>query len=143
MRVCILSMKGNFNRDLGQGVQIYMHELWTYLQSRMAPHDSVQKAELGTGNNASVRKISFTLLSVMKSFRDYDIVHMPAPVMLNPRTRGSTVTTLHELFMISETNPLLERLTQPGYGPAIAKLSVIDKLIYKQIMGSDYLLPNR
>jgi glycosyltransferase involved in cell wall biosynthesis len=124
MKVGILSMKGNFDKTLGQGVQTYIYEIWK--------HTGYDKIELGFGKG-SIAKVSFTLSSMLHDYSKYDIIHMPAPIMMNPRARKK-VTTLHELYAIPEGHPLYN----PKKGGWIQ--NAIGGMIKNQIMKSDYLL---
>ena len=138
MNVCMLGMKGNFDKNLGQGVQTYNYQIWNNLKRIMKGPDRIEKAELGFGNSASARKITFTISEMLHSFSNFDLVHMPCPIMFNPRGKGTTVTTLHELVVLEEGHPLLK-----GGGQKQNPVSsFIGRSINDQIMGSDYLLPN-
>lgn len=141
MDICILGMKGNFNKNLGQGVQIYNYQIWNNLKHKLKPPSHIYKAELGFGNTLTIRKITFTLAQAMHNFSKYDLVHIPSPIMFNPPGRGQKVTTLHELFLLEKNHPLR------NYGKPNIKIhnpltEFIGESILNQIMGSDYLLPN-
>ncbi len=141
MNVCILGMKGNFDKNLGNGVQTYNYQIWNNLRRIIKHPDHIEKVELGYGSMPITRKTTFTIAQVFQDFSKYDIVHMPSPIMFNPRGKNSTATTLHELFLLEKDNPLLKR---EDSGPTIQNPldSFIGKSIRRQVMESDYLLPN-
>ena len=142
MQICTLGMRGNFDKNLGQGVQIYNYQIWNNLKRIVRPPSNVEKVELGFGESPITRKISFTIAEMLYSFSKYDIIHMPSPVMFNPRTKGSTVTTLHELFLIEKDHPLASNAPSPSLNVQTLPSSFIDARIRMQIMESNYLLPN-
>lgn len=139
MKVCMLGMKGNFDRNIGRGVQINAQELYTHLKEKMG--NKIEKAELGYGNAKINREVSFTALSLMNNFNKYSIVHMPIPIMANPRAKIN-VTTLYELYLLDEQNPLY---TYEKTHFDSRKLNIVStgihKLIMNQILGSDYIMP--
>ena len=140
MNICFLSMKGNFNRNLGQGVQIYIYEIWKNVD-RFAPKSyNIEKTELGLDGGPSTRKLSFTVAQMFHDFSKYDIVHMPAPIMFNPRCKN-TVTTVHEFFMLDESHPMYTKPKLNLNPMAIASDAIVNS-IRNQILKSDYLLPN-
>ena len=61
MQICILGMKGNFDKNLGQGVQIYNYQIWNNIKRIVRPPSNVEKVELGFGESPITRKISFTI----------------------------------------------------------------------------------
>ncbi len=142
MRACIYSMKGNFNKDIGQGVQRYMYEIWYNLDKIIKQPDSLDKLELGYGNNLKLRKASFTLQSLLHDFSNYDIIHAPAPIMYNPPKRGKavTLTTVHELVMVPKDCEYLERMENGKKSPFEFIDSYIGARIKKQILNSDYII---
>ncbi len=140
MKVGILSLKGNFNRGIGQGVQKYIYEIWNNT-NRLAKTrgDSVDKIEFGYGNSYMLRKVSFTLMLGIKSFNGYDILHIPAPIMFNPRHGKETkvVTTLHEFALIRKDSPIYTEPRREGMFSGY-----IGRKIREQVINSDYIIPN-
>ncbi|MHB1830376.1 MAG: glycosyltransferase [Candidatus Micrarchaeaceae archaeon] len=139
MNICMLSMKGNFNKNIGQGVQTYTYQIYQNV-ALFAPRTyGIDKIELGFGSNPLARKISFTISTAFHDFSKYDIVHMPCPIMYNPRCKAM-VTTLHELFLLSKNHPLRARHTSHAIADNIS--AFIGKKIMEQISASDYLMAN-
>ncbi|MDE1860595.1 MAG: glycosyltransferase [Candidatus Micrarchaeota archaeon] len=137
MRIALLSMKGNFNKDLGQGVQKYIYNIWQNMLS-VGSANQIDKVELGWGSGLRARQYSFTMLSMLNDLSKYDIVHMPAPILLNPvrRGRAKTITTSHEFFLLNDDNPL--RSTPEGNPPFIGEK--LYEMCRRQMLGSDYMI---
>ncbi len=144
MKICLLSLKNNFNKDIGQGVQRYMYELWKGLDGIMREPDVLDKTELGFGNNNFVRKASFTLSSLFHDFRGYDIVHTPAPIMYNPKRLGKAqmVTTVHELVLVDDNSAYAKAIakTKKGFSMADRFGGLVYKKAIKQILNSDHVI---
>jgi glycosyltransferase involved in cell wall biosynthesis len=144
MRVALLSMKGNFTARTGQGVQRYIYYTWKGLERLM--HDRLDKIELGVGGSPLLRKASFTLLSMVHDFSEYNVVHIPAPILCNPLRRGDAkiVTTLHELILIDKDNPYAKAIEKENESNPIVSEAYrfIGNRIKKQILGSDELIAN-
>ena len=140
MKVGMLSMKGNFDKSMGRGPQRYAYELYENV-ARLAKKKGVEvdKLELGFGNSGFSHKVSFTLATLSKGFYNYDIIHMPAPVMFNPPlTRARTVTTVHELVVVPKGHLFYE--DERSFRDMINPSTVIGDFIKKQIFASDYLI---
>jgi glycosyltransferase involved in cell wall biosynthesis len=139
--VGLLSMAGNFDKTLGKGPQKYAYELYTHL-SQIAAESGicVDKLELGFASGDFLRKASFTMHSSVKNLRKYDVIHCPAPIMLNPfLARGPIVTTVHELVIVPEGHMLYSARKRSLYDK-IHPREVIGSLIRRQMMSSDYLI---
>lgn len=137
MRIALLSMQGNFDKDLGQGVQKYIYNVWQHMLALKSEH-TIDKVELGSGNGRRMRELSFTFSSLFHNMNGYDIIHMPAPIAFNPINRGKaiTMTTSHEFFFLKEDNPL--RLMPEGRVPSYRKLAY--DLCIRQLLSSDYMI---
>jgi glycosyltransferase involved in cell wall biosynthesis len=146
MRICLLGMKGNFDASTGQGVQKYIYHTWKNLERLQNRYGSLDKIELGIGNSLPLRKVSFTLLSLIHDFNDYDIIHIPAPILCNPLRRGNAkiITTLHELILVDKDSPYaraMEKEKKPN--PIVSGVSrFMGNQVRKQILSSDELIAN-
>lgn len=130
-------MKGNFNKDLGQGVQKYIYNIWQNLLALNSGH-TIDKVELGTGKDILMRELSFTMLTLFKNMSNYDIIHMPAPIAFDPIRRGKAtiITTAPEFRLIDKDNPLaaMPNAVDTPVGSAIHRRCV------KQALGSEYMI---
>ncbi len=136
MKVGILSMKGNFNKDLGQGVQKYIYCIWQNLLALKSKH-TIDKVELGIGNDLLMRELSFTLLTLVKKLSYYDIINIPAPIAFDPFRRGKAtiITTVPEFRLIDEDNPLA---AMPKASSFLG--NTINEACQKQALGSDHMI---
>jgi glycosyltransferase involved in cell wall biosynthesis len=136
-KVALLGMKGNFNKDLGQGVQKYAYKIWENLQAETSrtQESIVNKIELGSEKMA---KPSFTLASLTYDFSNYDIIHMPVTIAFNPLRKGKakTLTTAHEFYYVKEDNPFYNMPRAP-YG-FVEKATL--NMCRRQMLSSDYLI---
>ena len=146
MKVCLLSMKGNFDASIGQGVQRYMYYTWKTLERIQKNYGRLDKVELGIGRGLPMRKASFTLLSLLHDFSNYDIVHTPAPIMFNPLWRGNAkmITTVHELIIIDEKSPCTKSVEKDKKPNMMVRAAAgfVGTRIKKQILDSDELIVN-
>jgi glycosyltransferase involved in cell wall biosynthesis len=144
MRTCLLSMKGNFDKNIGQGVQRYIYEIWKDLSAITKAPDKLDKIELGVGSSRLARIVSFTLSSLLHDFRKYDIVHAPAPIMFNPPVRGKAlmVTTLHELVEIDRDSAYYIAMSKLRKKHIVSEYmnNSIERRIRRQVLGSDHII---
>jgi glycosyltransferase involved in cell wall biosynthesis len=137
VKVGILSMKGNFNKDLGQGVQKYIYNIWRNLLALDSGH-TIEKVELGVGNGMLMRELSFTLSTFVRSLSGYNIIHIPAPIAFNPLRRGNAavITTAHEFILLDKDNPLA---AMPETGGSFFETKIHEACI-RQMLGSDHMI---
>jgi glycosyltransferase involved in cell wall biosynthesis len=144
MKICMLSMKGNFNKNIGQGVQSVIQETYDGVRAQIRSPDRLDRVEVGVGKSLLRRKVSFTLLLPFRDFSGYDIIHTMAPIMFNPRKGGNatTLTAVYEFPIVPEGHILYsEPLTaaQLAGRPRALFEHALFKLIKRQVLGSDYL----
>lgn len=132
----MLTMKGNFNKSLGQGVQRVMYEMYENVKAQLEEPDSVDGIELGMGNKLSHRKVSFTLMTPLHSFKKYDIVHVLMPVATNPRVRSNAkiITQIYEFIDVPPGHILYSKQKQTPLG------SMVFNKMWDQLRKSDYLM---
>ncbi|MDE1811151.1 MAG: glycosyltransferase [Candidatus Micrarchaeota archaeon] len=144
MKVCMFSLKGNFDKNLGQGVQRMMHEMRRNIGALMDNGaDRLDVIELGFGKGLMARKISFTLASALHDFGGYDIIHSPAPIIWNPTRRGRAkmVTTLPELALIERDSPFAIALANSKTMPKESSFDrFIQRNVRRQLLKSDYVI---
>lgn len=137
-------MRGNFDKSIGQGVQRYIYNLWFYLDKLMNKDEKkIEKIELGMMGSLEFRRVSFTILAALHNFKKYDIVHIPAPIMKNPKLKkdGKIVTTVHEFLVVKEDNGLYPEIkAATNHGNFVS--DYVGSSIINQITTSDFLLPN-
>ena len=76
MKVCMFSLKGNFDKGMGQGVQRMMFEMQRNIGDVVrGSGGTFDKVELGFGRGYTTRRISFTLATMFHGFGGYDILH--------------------------------------------------------------------
>jgi len=144
MKVCMFSLKGNFNKDIGQGVQRAMYEMSKNIGELMASEGhKFDSIELGRGGSYMKRKISFTLSSLVRNFSGYDIIHSPGPIMYNPPLRGraKTVTNLYELTVVDKDSPYAVEMANSGTERKETALDIaIRSRVRRTLLNTDYLL---
>ncbi len=131
VKIGILGLKGNFNKNIGQGVQTYTYRLTEHLKKILSDRDLLDKIELGFGNGNTARRLSFSLCELLFDGDKYDIIHMPNPVLFNPRGHTKKITTVHDLYILPESNPKLYDLYR---GSPTVHLS------FWQITHSDFII---
>ncbi|HUY70103.1 MAG TPA: glycosyltransferase [Candidatus Baltobacteraceae bacterium] len=142
MKVCMFSLKGNFNKDIGQGVQRMMYEMQSNIGELMrSKGGTFDKVELGFGKGYTTRRISFTLASMLHSFRGYDILHSPGLIMYNPpRGKAKMLTTLAELALVDKESPYA---TEMAASKTEKLETAFDRMVRARVRGammrSDYL----
>ncbi|MCL4365191.1 MAG: glycosyltransferase [Candidatus Marsarchaeota archaeon] len=153
MNVCILNMKGNFDKTLGLGTQRTSYELWKNIKPLAEKEGiNVDRVELGFGSSPTARKISFTLMLYLRDFSKYDIVHLLIVVPRTPRAGRNTkiLTTVNE-FMLLDKNTVAYRIlsgTDPKRRVTIRERvsSSLSHLVgtgmSRQIFSSDYISVN-
>ena len=150
INVCILNMKGNFDKTLGLGTQRNSYELWRNIKPLAKKEGiNVDCVELGFGSSPTVRKISFTLMLFLYDFSNYDIVHLLIVVPRTPRASKNTkiLTTVNEFVLLDKNTTAWKILsdTDPKRKITIKKRisSFLDYYIgkegLKQIFNSDYI----
>lgn len=148
MRVCILNMKGNFDKTLGTGTQRTSYELWRNIKPLSDKQGiDIDRVEVGMGSSPGSRKISFTLLLPFKDFSKYDIVHLLIPIPITPRAGKKTkiLTTVNEFLVLEKGTIPYEKLIgdQIKKGDIRSKLSgIVGSAISRQIFNSDYIAVN-
>jgi len=145
MKVGILSMKGNFIKDSGQGVQKYIYHIWRSMLE-LDSTDKIDKLELGFGRIRIVRMLSFTLLTFFKDLSGYDVISIPAPILCNPLRKGRAkiVTTLHELPSLDKNIAYAATLEREMRSNPLASAisGFVGNRIMKQVLSSDELIVN-
>ena len=153
MNVCILNMRGNFDKTLGLGTQRTSYELWRNIKPIAEKEGiNVDRVELGFGSSPTARKISFTLMLYLRDFSKYDIVHLLIVVPKTPRAGRNTkiLTTVNE-FMLLDKNTATYRIlsgTEPKRRATIRDriYSSLGHLVgtgmSRQIFSSDYISVN-
>lgn len=118
---------------------MYNYYIWKYIKKEfLNTTDSVEKVEIGAGNTNMLRKLTFTLSGRFVDLREYDVVHIPSPIMdlsVPRHRRGRLISTLHEFFILDESKPM------PA-SRATSIASLIGDSIKRQTLTSDFLLPN-
>lgn len=147
MKVCILNMKGNFDKTLGTGTQRTSYELWRNIKPLSIKEGiNVDRVEIGSGGSLNARKISFTMMLPFYDFSKYDIVHLLIPIPMAPRVHGKTkiLTTVNEFVILKEGSIAHQKIVGKPLKGSIKTYfsSLIGKGISKQIFDSDYISVN-
>ncbi|MDE1833579.1 MAG: glycosyltransferase [Candidatus Micrarchaeota archaeon] len=142
MKVCMFSLKGNFDKGMGQGVQRMMFEMQRNIGDVLRGSGSTfDKVELGFGKGYTARRISFTLATMFHGFGGYDILHTPSLIMQNPhRGRAKLVTTVPELALVGKDSPYAIAMAN---STTEKRETAFDRMIRSRVrramMQSDYL----
>ena len=138
MKIALLGVKGEFEKNCGKGVQRYIYEM--YKRISRAPGIALKKIEyrqlpaIGVG-------LSFMFRNAFGDLSGFDIIHNPdiKPFYRLVKPRAIRITTAHEFRPL--LNPELMVGQQSGIRERIW-ISAVIKLAYKSLLESDYITAN-